>query len=109
MQNQINSNGTEKCLIKLGNTGSENITMETANLSLYYTEDTLIEDIIPKANSTEVQEVSQNLDKLFNLTIKLFNNLSSSKTVNLTTNITNSTGYVLNSSTILNVNIVIHK
>ncbi|MFH1711273.1 MAG: hypothetical protein ABH840_03105, partial [Nanoarchaeota archaeon] len=102
LKQQIFPNSTGSCLIKIKNTGTANVTVTGARIDAYYESDAKIQDIIAEVNNVETTGIETS-EQLFNVSVKIFNDLPIEYTVNVQLNITDSSGSVVNSSINLNV------
>ena len=97
LQNQIYTNETERCRIKIKNVGTGSINISSLSLGAYYEEAVKIIDIIAKVSGTATTGIETS-EKLFNVSVKIANSVNSSYSTTLYLNITNSSNYVVNSS-----------
>jgi hypothetical protein len=97
-RDQIAPNGTGKCLVKIENVGGGNITINSINFSGYYRSAVKVLDITPKIDNVETNGLVYDLDDFFNATVRVDNSIDTAYTMNVTLNITNSSGDVVNST-----------
>jgi len=104
LQSQINPNETGYCSIKVKNLGNLDVIIANATLKAFYVPNTTIQDIDAQIGTTSTTGIEPSED-YFNVSIRLANGEAVDRMVNVTLNITNSSGDVVNTSTNLNVNI----
>jgi hypothetical protein len=104
LEQQIAANESGYCLVKIENVGDENLMIDYLSFEAYYEPAIKILDIIPEIGDEETYGMEPG-DGLFNVTIRVANSINQSYTVDITLNVTNSTGYVVDSSTHTGVNL----
>jgi hypothetical protein len=97
LQNQLLTNETGYCTIKISNIGSNDINITGLTLEGYYNETVQIQDIQVKVNEA-ITTGLETSESSFNVTIRIANSLASDISGTLWLNITNSTGYLVNYS-----------
>ncbi|MCK4335209.1 MAG: hypothetical protein KAW40_00625, partial [Candidatus Aenigmarchaeota archaeon] len=104
-RSQIAPNGSGYCLAKFENLGGNNITINSVDLTAYYRSKVSVLDMIPMVEGNETNGMVSGEDEIFNVTVKIENSINTSFLSNITLNVTNSSGYVVNSSTHFDVNL----
>ncbi|HLD43310.1 MAG TPA: hypothetical protein VJB08_04990, partial [Candidatus Nanoarchaeia archaeon] len=92
------------CKIKIENIGSNDLMVDYLSLEMYYTAGARIKDIIPNVNGIATTGIEPN-DGFLNVTIQVENALAANYTFTLELNITNSSGGMVNSSRVPDLNI----
>ncbi|MCG2719178.1 MAG: hypothetical protein L6266_00360, partial [Nanoarchaeota archaeon] len=87
------------CKVKVENLGELNLLIDYMTLTAYYSPTALIKEIKPNVNNLKTTGIEPE-DKFFNVSVILENPLSTSYTIDLTLNITNSNNVVINSTKI---------
>ncbi|MBN2331146.1 MAG: hypothetical protein JXC85_05005, partial [Candidatus Aenigmarchaeota archaeon] len=95
---QISANESGYCTVRIRNIGSSNISVNALSLEPYYQLDLVVLDIMPEINGQETGGMEVG-DGLFNVTFRIANSMNDSYMVNITLNITNSSGDVVDSTT----------
>jgi len=96
--NRIIPNETGYCRVKLANHGPDTLNITSLNLSvIYYNETVQIQDIQVKVNDNITRGIETGEESI-NVTVNIANSINTSYSGTLWLNITNSTGYLMNSS-----------
>jgi hypothetical protein len=99
LKNQLNVNETGYCKFKISNIGSNDINITGLTLEGYYSETVQIQDIQVKVGEVITTGLEPS-EQLFNVTVRIVNSLPSSVSGTLWLNITNSSGYLVNYSSL---------
>ncbi|MBU2483401.1 MAG: hypothetical protein KJ760_20135, partial [Proteobacteria bacterium] len=100
---QIDANEDGSCAVRISNLGENSIDVSDVTLDAYYDEVVAIRDIIISTNvNTTGLETTE---ELFNISVIIDNSVNTAYTINVDLNITNSSGFSVNTSTNTGINL----